>query len=129
MQLLLEKAVVVDARRSASPQRGYAEQKERKVLLLPVDGKAAPAPKPHEAVIRIAATCVLTSSIEYHMRTHTGDKPFACAMCPYAARSSNDLRKHVRTHTGQKPYKCLKCPYAASQGGHLKRHMNLHPST
>ncbi|KAH7973496.1 hypothetical protein HPB49_001717 [Dermacentor silvarum] len=127
MQLLLEKAVVVDARRSASSQRGSPAQKKRKMLLLPVDGKAALAQKPHEAVIRIAATCVLTSSIDYHMRTHTGDKPFACAMCPYAARSSINLKKHVRTHTGQKPYKCPKCPYAASQGGHLKRHMNLHP--
>jgi hypothetical protein len=30
------------------------------------------------------------------MRTHTGDKPFACTVCEYRAARKGDLTKHMK---------------------------------
>lgn len=32
-----------------------------------------------------------------HYRTHTGEKPFKCKMCPYSANESFTLKKHFAT--------------------------------
>ena len=40
------------------------------------------------------------------VRTHTGEKPFACRHCDAAFASSGTREMHERTHTGEKPYHC-----------------------
>ena len=38
------------------------------------------------------------SSMLVHMRSHTKEKPFACALCPFASSQLSNLRKHEATH-------------------------------
>jgi KRAB domain-containing zinc finger protein len=41
------------------------------------------------------------------MRSHTGEKPFACDYvgCTYASTTSCNLQVHIkRSHTGEKPF-------------------------
>ncbi|XP_075912923.1 uncharacterized protein LOC142907369 isoform X2 [Petromyzon marinus] len=84
-----------------------------------------PATKRHQCGLCPYSTDHL-GSMTIHQRTHTGERPFACASCGKAFTTSWNLQNHKRKHTGEKPFKCDACGKAFSESGHLDKHRRTH---
>lgn len=46
-----------------------------------------------------------------------------CSYCSYTSIGRSNLMNHMRTHTGEKPFACSYCPYRSTQKGNLKTHI------
>ena len=66
------------------------------------------------------------STLQNHVRTHTGDKPFQCKFCSRRFAQSGVLKAHLRTHTGDKPFVCMYCGKMFAQSTTLKNHLRTH---
>ncbi|XP_034940028.1 protein hunchback [Chelonus insularis] len=66
--------------------------------------------------------------LEYHMRNHTGSKPFKCDKCSYACVNKSMLNSHLKSHSNIYQYSCATCSYITKYLHSLKLHLrkNVH---
>jgi len=63
---------------------------------------------------------------EYRRELMSNGKNDSCEFCGKVFKNCSNLTVHRRSHTGEKPYKCELCPYSCAQSSKLTRHMKTH---
>ncbi|KAG8508139.1 Zinc finger protein ZFPM1 [Galemys pyrenaicus] len=104
-------------------------------------GAAAPAPAPaaaaaadekpkeaypHERVCpfpQCRKSCPSASSLEIHMRSHSGERPFVCLICLSAFTTKANCERHLKVHTDTLSGVCHSCGFISTTRDILYSHL------
>ena len=77
-------------------------------------------PPPSTSLTSLTALKKLVYCIPYSIIT--GEKPYACSMCPRRFAQKSHVVRHERIHTGEKPYACFHCGKKFVNSGAARKH-------
>ena len=63
---------------------------------------------------------------KFHERTHSDDMPHICPVCGRRFKHPTTVRLHMSVHTGAKPHQCPSCPMRFRRSCDLARHALMH---
>ncbi len=120
--------VTMTATMASRESRSTSQTTAKPLLHARAKQRTSPLTKPTCPVCK--QTFSQKHSLDDHMRTHTGVKPFACDFdgCTKRFAQRAGLRNHKFTHLSveKKPLACPLCPLHFAQQAHLRSHMRTH---
>ncbi|KAK0153120.1 Transcription factor E4F1 [Merluccius polli] len=64
--------------------------------------------------------------LRFHIKGHSGYKPFKCTLCQKEFLTGYLLKKHMDVHVSERRYKCGECGKLYKTIGHVREHMRAH---
>ncbi|XP_053742076.1 zinc finger protein ZFPM1 isoform X1 [Synchiropus splendidus] len=78
--------------------------------------RVCPFPQCHKS-------CPSASSLEIHMRTHSGERPFVCLVCLSAFTTKANCERHLKVHTDTLSGACHGCGFVSTSRDVLYSHL------